>query len=77
MFSRSIIPNEILNLIFAYVEKNKVGILFINPIISWKKYLYHYCDFEEDEEKEGLAFHIYYFSMYRTVYSKTQRPRFH
>lgn len=73
MFSRSIIPNEILNLIFAYVEKNKVGILFINPIISWKRYLHHYCDFEEETEHR-LSFHIYYFSRYRTVYSKTSFP---
>lgn len=61
-----IIPNEILNLIFKYVEKNKVGLLFINPIIGWKRYVSHYCG-----ENDALPFHSYYFSRYRTVYSKT------
>ena len=62
------IPNEILNLIFMYVEKNRIGILFINPIISWKKYLRHYCG-----EKEGLPFHTYYCFIYKSVYLKKVR----
>ena len=61
-----LIPNEILNLIFMYVEKNKIGILFINPIITWKRYLRHYC------EDEPLQFHRYYCSRYNTVYSKRE-----
>jgi hypothetical protein len=61
------IPNEILNLIFMYVEKNRIGILFINPIIAWKKYLRHYC------EDEPMQFHCYYVSIYNTVYSTRRR----
>ena len=63
-----IIPNEILNLIFAYVEKNKVGTLFINPIMTWKTYLRHF--YAGDGEGGGEIFYKYYFSRYKTVYSK-------
>lgn len=60
------VPNEIVNLIFTYVEKNRIGILFINPIIGWNTYLRHYYG-----EDEAFAFYHYYFSRYKTVYSKT------
>jgi len=62
-----VIPNEILNLIFSYVERNKVGTLFINPIMTWKTYLRH---FYAGGDGDGLVFYKYYFSRYKTVYSK-------
>ena len=75
MFSRCIIPNEILNLIFAYVEKNKVGILFINSIISWKN-IYIIIAISKKTKKTKNDSH-FIFIIFQDIERYIQRPRFH